>query len=290
MIPPKTPPRLPEEEFSIGPVLVGDPDSFVRRSETVWLRRAVVDPDALLDAIDMDRIADQGATASWVLGTAKQRARSPIDIRSMPLSGATLQVQDLQRYSSQISHACSDLASSLAGERVNCNLYVSPIPDRIGLAPHRDANDSFIVQLCGSKRWRVWNLREDWVQPGPEEAFVDVAEQRADHELVTDPGDVLFIPRGHVHAAECKLACSIHLTFGVYRPTVLDVLRWVVDDAMARKCWSDVLPWRLGGSSSAEQESLWKLSVPAGIRDLVARAEVSACGDADRPECKGRDG
>jgi hypothetical protein len=50
---------------------------------------------------------------------------------------------------------------------------------------------------------------------------VDLASLPAPTDLRLNAGDVLYVPRGRVHAAEANAEPSIHLTVGIHAPTVL---------------------------------------------------------------------
>ncbi|WP_405755760.1 cupin domain-containing protein [Streptomyces sp. NBC_01411] len=86
-------------------------------------------------------------------------------------------------------HARSDgwyslVALRLAGllrNRVVCTMYESRAGDR-NLGPHDDQWDGVIVQLRGSKAWRLW--------PDP---------HGQPRDLLTRAGDVLLLPRGIPH-------------------------------------------------------------------------------------------
>jgi hypothetical protein len=49
-------------------------------------------------------------------------------------------------------------------------------------------------------------------------------------EAVVEPGDVIYIPRGHWHGATGVNEPSLHLTCGMNNPTGVELLGWLADD------------------------------------------------------------
>ncbi len=90
----------------------------------------------------------------------------------------------------------------------------------------------FVIQLDGAKRWRLYgetraaplrrDLRED--DPPPGEPL---------EELVLEAGDMLYLPRGHWHAAVGAGGPTLHLTVGLTRKSGHDLLAWLADQALA---------------------------------------------------------
>ena len=99
---------------------------------------------------------------------------------------------------------------------------------RSGLAPHYDDHCVLAMQLSGAKRWRVQQrpmrelppLREQTMSPPPHACAARGAIAAGEFECVLRAGDVLYVPRGHVHAcvggegAEGERA-SMHVTFAL---------------------------------------------------------------------------
>ena len=102
------------------------------------------------------------------------------------------------------------------------NAYLTP-PQSTGLIPHYDDHDVLILQLQGSKTWHLYlgaDLPPREIQRDKDKA-VDLAGLPAPTDLRLQAGDVLYVPRGRVHAAEANAEPSIHLTVGIHAPTVL---------------------------------------------------------------------
>lgn len=109
--------------------------------------------------------------------------------------------------------------------RVATNAYVS-FQAESAFPPHFDDHNVLVLQIHGSKRWFLHgqpyryplaNARFPFPKyPGPVEA-----------EILMEPGDLLFVPRGDVHWAEVAGPGSLHLTLTVQPTRGRDLLRWL---------------------------------------------------------------
>jgi lysine-specific demethylase/histidyl-hydroxylase NO66 len=149
--------------------------------------------------------------------------------------GATVVLQGLQRTWSPLATFCRQLELELT-HPVQANAYVTP-PGAQGLAVHYDTHDVFVLQLAGHKEWAVYEPLLDDPLPSqpwstdrgtPDEAVLEV-DLRA--------GDVLYLPRGWLHAARAQDDVSAHLTLGVHIQTWYDVIRQALT-ALADEAWA----------------------------------------------------
>ncbi|MGW4725501.1 cupin domain-containing protein [Streptomyces sp. NPDC004291] len=133
--------------------------------------------------------------------------------------GATLVLQALQRTWEPVADLASRLGTEL-GHPVQANAYVTP-PQNRGFDDHYDVHDVFVLQIAGTKRWTVHEpVHPDPLRDQPwtdhRSAVADAARGEAYLDTVLGPGDVLYLPRGWLHAAEAQGAVSIHVTLGVH--------------------------------------------------------------------------
>jgi len=128
-------------------------------------------------------------------------------------AGGTLVLDQLHKTDPKLSLLCRGLAPEL-GHRFQTNLYLTP-PRGKGFSPHWDNHDVFILQVLGSKHWKIEKTRR--VLPDPGEKMGDEGrELRGEVASCTvRRGDLIYIPRGWVHAAECGEEPSLHITYGV---------------------------------------------------------------------------
>jgi hypothetical protein len=131
--------------------------------------------------------------------------------------GASLVLQGLQHSDPAMARLSTNLALEL-DQPVQLNAYLSPAAAR-GLDLHFDYHDVIVVQLSGTKAWRIWaplvrSLLPQKRGPGiAKPGWDEVGEPVID--VVVQPGDALVIPRGHPHAASTIDDESAHLTIGI---------------------------------------------------------------------------
>lgn len=145
--------------------------------------------------------------------------------------GATVVLQGLHRYWLPLTRFCADL-QAVVGHPVQANAYVTPARAQ-GLGRHADAHDVFLLQVLGTKHWRVH-------EPGaPEDA-----EPAFDTEFA--PGDTLYMPRGSHHSAHATTSASVHVTVGVLNVTWDRVLSDLVARANEELGAAETLPLGFG--------------------------------------------
>ncbi len=125
--------------------------------------------------------------------------------------------------------------AEVVGARTGTNAYYTPARSR-ALATHWDTHDVLVVQVHGTKRWRVWEpLLEHPLPKRPHmessayEGFVQDLEHR---ELVLHAGDTLYLPAGTPHEAWTEDDDSLHLTNSIEPLRWHDVLRDMVEQAL----------------------------------------------------------
>jgi hypothetical protein len=158
--------------------------------------------------------------------------------------GDTVVLQGLHHTNPHIARLANNLALAL-DHPVQVNAYLSPSDGR-GLDLHFDYHDVFVVQLGGSKRWRIWNPLERTTDPvkgrhtiaAP--SFDELGEPLLD--LMMRPGDCLYLPRGYPHAAETTEEPSDHLTIGLVAVTWQRVVRKAIDAEVAAGRLTSALP------------------------------------------------
>jgi lysine-specific demethylase/histidyl-hydroxylase NO66 len=141
--------------------------------------------------------------------------------------GATIVLQSLHRWWPPLTRFCRELEDAI-GHPVQANAYLTPA-GAAGFTPHHDTHDVFVLQVHGAKHWTI---RAPLVE-------APLVRHRSDHRaaaaqpvvLETDlePGDCLYLPRGHIHSAAAQEVLSLHLTIGVLAVTRHDLLQRIVD-------------------------------------------------------------
>ena len=146
------------------------------------------------------------------------------------------------------------------------NVYIS-WPGHPALPLHRDSSDVFVVQVDGCKTWNIWEARDKW--PSPHPAFklppVDqlIAQRgRLLEQITLRQGDLLYIPHGQFHEALAETTHSVHVTYGVWRPTPFDLLRQLMERAELETPLRKPLPLRDGSAESG-------VAIQAAIEDAA---------------------
>lgn len=148
-------------------------------------------------------------------------------------AGATVVLQGLHRLWPPIIEFARGMVDDL-GHPVQANAYVTPAGGR-GFDPHYDVHDVFVLQTAGRKHWTVHApvhhhplASQPWTDHRA--AIDDRVLDEPLIDVVLQPGDALYLPRGWIHSATALGDSSIHLTVGVAAITGHDVLRALVDE------------------------------------------------------------
>jgi hypothetical protein len=191
-------------------------------------------------------------------------------------AGATIVLQALHLHWHPAAVYCRGLEREL-GFAVQANAYATPASAR-GFAVHHDTHDVFVLQVAGTKRWRIYEplvelpVKDQRWSPalGDPGAPVD--------ELTLQPGDTLYLPRGWPHEAVAQDDDSLHLTIGLHPPTRLDALRAALDE-----CGDDVEFRRAVGADGALPEPLLERLAGRLRPEEVARRARRRFVDSRRP-------
>jgi bifunctional lysine-specific demethylase and histidyl-hydroxylase NO66 len=142
-----------------------------------------------------------------------------VRVRNDFADGYTVVLDDVEQYVRAIALLSHSIEVEL-NFATKVNAYVTP-PESQGFLAHYDEHDVLILQIRGSKIWHLYNGAD----VPPHEMSRGVAVDQAGLPLPTDVrlevGDVLYLPRGRVHAAEATSEPSVHLTVGIHAPSLL---------------------------------------------------------------------
>ena len=133
--------------------------------------------------------------------------------------GYTIVLDSIQRY----VRAIASLSHSIEVElnfTTQVNAYVTP-PESQGFVTHYDEHDVLILQIRGSKIWHVYNGADVAPNEMCRQEPIATAALPSPTDVRLEAGDVLYLPRGRVHAAEATSEVSVHLTVGLHAPTLL---------------------------------------------------------------------
>jgi len=234
------------------------------------------------------RVANQGTvlptgrfTGGGGVGAAV--ADQVIDDKVLRLyaDGATLVLQGLHRIWPPLTDFARRLGAQLR-QPVQVNAYLTPDGNQ-GFATHYDTHDVFVLQIDGSKRWRVHE--PVLTDPLEAQAWGDRADEvgatargPAALDVLLAPGDALYLPRGWLHSAEAQDGRSLHVTAGVRALTryalVEELLGLAAEDQRLRAG----LPFGLDVTDPDRLDPELTETVEA-LRDWLLTAEPAAVAD-----------
>ena len=157
---------------------------------------------------------------------------SVADVHQAFLRGKTVILNSTQHRWPAAAALCRSL-EGFFGCPVHANMYLTPKGAQ-GFHAHFDGHEVFVLQLEGSKHWRFYGS-------GRELPFADedgpVSPERigpVTQEATIKPGDMLYMPRGHIHEAFTADQASMHLTVGVKIFRYVDLMRLALDSVSRR--------------------------------------------------------
>lgn len=158
-------------------------------------------------------------------GAALAEAMVPEKVYELFRSGATITWNSVNHFLPSVRLLLDGITSTFAchGEVV---AFLTPAR-RDGYAPHHDPVDVFVVQIEGTKSWRVWDTPED--RKGDQATFGAGELGEPALEVTLHPGDVLYMPYNTPHAAAAQDEVSLHLSVTVEPRRWRDLLRETVD-------------------------------------------------------------
>jgi len=202
-------------------------------------------------------------------------ARDALDVIRHAQHGATVIVEDADRYDDKLG-AFLDTLSSEIGEPTRTNIYASSVGHQ-GFPLHYDTHDFLILQVEGFKRWRVFpstipsplffQKTHGIARPDEDQLYLECTLAR---------GDVLYVPRGHWHEALAEREPSLHLTLGVFWRTGIDFLSWLVDELREDEVLRRSFPLVLRDEASSDTQT------PAAYYDHFMQVKEAIGGALDR--------
>jgi hypothetical protein len=126
--------------------------------------------------------------------------------------GATIVFRQMQDLNNNLRGICSG-AEQVFNWPFQANVYLSP-PHAQGLEIHHDTHDVFILQVVGTKCWRVYDPAISLPLPG--QKFHESMRQVRPmvEEITLQPGDLFYCPRGVPHDARATSDPSLHVSLG----------------------------------------------------------------------------
>ena len=236
-------------------------------------------------AIKLVRAGDPVAASEYVW---RDRMVDPARVAALFAEGATIVFGGLHDHHEPTRRLCSAVSQQVSA-RTQTNIYLTP-PGSQGFRPHWDTHDVFVLQVEGSKRWRIYAggpelpLKGHKFDPKVHEAG------GVEREFTLRRGEALYVPRGQMHAASTTEETSVHITLGVMSYTWADLLTDVLSEVVDRSAaWRENVPTGFavdpGETDALRAELARRVATLAGEMDLpaVVTARADAFADQVRP-------
>jgi ribosomal protein L16 Arg81 hydroxylase len=260
--------------------LSGDPRellSIQKLDELVHLE--VVRPPYIKVNLNGSGVHEQGYTRSVVVqGYNVTDSVVPEKIYELFRAGGTVTWSSLN----QIVPEMRDFSRVIA-EKVACRTdtvaFMTPA-GRKGYPPHHDPVELFIVQLEGTKKWKLWNPPA--VRHGENASYTLEELGEPAIEVTLEPGDVLYLPYNTPHAAEAEGQVSLHLSV-MMRPRMWnELLRLSVEQLLKDPEFNEYPHIGEFRTEDAQQEFTAKLAALAGKLATLDSTELDRLAELGR--------
>lgn len=206
---------------------------------------------------DVDDALFLGRPVSSDLLLVREHDRLPIladnpdevlaEVHRLQEGGATLNLKRLERYWPGVATLCAHLEDRFSHVAF-AELFLTPEGTQ-GFKAHWDNTDGFILHLAGRKRWRLYHKPEH--PPLRNRSFTREELGEPTVDVVLEPGDFLYVPRGLVHEAASEEGASLHIAAALQASTWKDLAVALLDHA-------------------AEVDPRWRGALPPGFLDGAA--------------------
>ncbi|MFC4031455.1 JmjC domain-containing protein [Streptomyces polygonati] len=199
-----------------------------------------------------------------VAGEARGGYVDGAKVRAQLAAGATVVVQNLHDWHRPARLLCAR-AAELFTAKAGAVAFWSPAGEE-GLRVHRDDGHLFVAQICGTKRWYLYDTPRDaadW-QPG----YVDGLDEPQVVDLRA--GQVLYLPDGIAHHTRTLDTESVHVTVAIREPA----LRGAAELAL-QACLAGV-PAHAALSGSAEDREKAADDLLNRLADALTRVDRTA--------------
>ncbi|WP_306047130.1 cupin domain-containing protein [Nioella sp. MMSF_3534] len=146
----------------------------------------------------------------------------PVAVNQLFAEGATIIMSNLQERLPKLAMFCRELEKVFSA-RVQTNIYMTPANSQ-GFKAHYDGHDVLVLQVEGTKEWRIYDTPVHL--PLEEQAFNphDVPIGEMTDSFILEPGDMVYVPRGLTHDAVSTDQTSLHITTGLMMRSWADVM------------------------------------------------------------------
>ncbi|MBI1273024.1 MAG: hypothetical protein GC131_02930 [Alphaproteobacteria bacterium] len=183
--------------------------------------------------------------------------------------GASLVANDIGNLSAPLQQI-SAILEETAGGKAQANLYCSWQAHK-GFGTHFDTHDVYALHVAGTKRWKVYQcaIPDPVAHPafkGLPPEFHEKNHGPVSLDVLLEPGDILYIPRGWYHDALATSEATIHVAFGVTPVIGLDLVTQLFERAVHEPLFRAAVP---AGAQAGGEKAL--AGHMAQLGDTLAR-------------------
>lgn len=270
------------------PLLGGlSPAKFMRRhwqKKPLLVRGAVPGIAPLLTRAQLFDLASSGDVESRIVSQLRGKwglKRGPFSRRALPPASQskwTLLVQGVDLHDDR-AHALLQQFAFVPQARLD-DLMISWASDGGGVGPHFDSYDVFLLQVQGTRRWRIGRQKDLALQPGMPLKILAHFEPEEEHEL--EPGDMLYLPPRWAHDGIAQGECQTY-SIGFRAPAqgelARELLQRLADDAAeagAAKLYADASQEATASPGAIPQalQDFARIAVDSALRDPRALERV----------------
>ena len=150
-------------------------------------------------------------------------------------NGATINLQLTQRNIKKLSHF-SNILEFFLKSKVQINLFLTPAFSQ-GFTVHYDTHSVIIMQIHGSKTWKIYDKRVNLplVRDIEYDDEVKINNKYPHKEIILKEGDFLYVPKGVYHEAYTTDEDSLSITIGLHPKSWNDIFHYVIDE-ISKNC------------------------------------------------------
>lgn len=147
-------------------------------------------------------------------------------VESSLTAGATIKIEELEKRNLIISKLCREI-EKLCGGHSYAKAFLTPANNK-GFPIHWDTASVLVVQLSGKKKWKIYKQMEKMPIQSMSCILPEGTNELPYEEFNLEEGDVLFIPAGVPHSAECLNEHSLHIGIGIIPTNSLDIMKYIL--------------------------------------------------------------
>lgn len=190
-------------------------------------------------------------------------------------NGATLKLEDLDSRNEKLSELCKFLENIFGGY-----CFAKPFltgANHEGLDVHFDTTEVFVVQLEGTKSWKVWPKLVN--NPTlPMQSSLDENELPAPTlEVTLEKGDILYLPAGTPHCAKSLDNYSLHMAVGLSPIKVFEVIEGYIRILSEYKdsLRQNIYPWSDSNVLCNEKSNILNEIIEIPFKNMLKNFKIS---------------